>query len=66
MSFTALTTAQTAAKAPIDQALMDLIRTNFDDLNTRVATGASTIFDSTVTSDRSLQAFLIGASTLPS
>ena len=36
MAFTALTAAQTDANSPIDQTLMDLIRTNFDDHETRI------------------------------
>jgi hypothetical protein len=37
MAFTNLTAAQTDADSPLDQTLMDLIRTNFTDLDTRVS-----------------------------
>lgn len=38
MAFTALTAAQTDANSPGDQTLMDLIRTNFDDHESRIMT----------------------------
>ena len=38
MAYTSLTSAQTDAKSPIDQQMMDLIRTNEDDLDSRVTT----------------------------
>ncbi len=36
MAFTSLTTGQTDADSPVNETLMDLIRTNLDDLDTRV------------------------------
>jgi len=42
MAFTSLLTTQTDAKSPIDDQMMDTIRTDLDDLNSRViAAGAS-------------------------
>jgi len=38
MAYTSLTTAQTDAKSPIDEQMMNLIRTNEDDLDSRITT----------------------------
>ena len=37
MAFTTITAGQTDANSPVDQVLMDLVRTNLDDLDTRLA-----------------------------
>lgn len=42
MTFSALTSGQTDADSPLDQALMDLIRTNFDDHETRITANTGT------------------------
>jgi hypothetical protein len=49
MAWTAITASQTDANSPVDQTLMDAIRTDLDDLNTRVTSlglgAAQNIFD---------------------
>lgn len=43
MAFTPLTSGQTDADSPLDQALMDLIRTNLDDLDARLSLSAFSV-----------------------